>query len=1020
MRMACKTLLLLVGISIAGWRISAAEPENLLPPVTAINSPGDHWEQARNAEANAIISVDSSEKDGALKIEIISDSGYAFWRNWKVLAPGTYTCSVICKGRTNQKNGPGWEIYSFDKTGEARRIGCCNAPSGAVPATALTGSFVVPDDSVKVRIGLGFSGRGVAWFSAPALYKGKIDLKPTATPSVAKMEPPPTNWTAEWLWLKEHKEAPRAFFRKEFTLEEEPVCAMVQLTADNGYALLVNGQPAGGDMDWRTVEKIDITVLLKKGPNRIELEVVNFDGPAGCILQGHIWNRTGKMTTLKTDGSWTVEIPGVIKSTPPDVLGTPPVNPWRMIPCQQLLPVKSIVAELIRVNPELNQGETFVLVFKCNGKIPADEIKDLNFYFYDASGNRRSLSAFAPIVRYEAAVKQLSVELPVSRFAAPGRYSWKLEGITFNLVPENRQATVTIAALPEFQRPPAAHFPKSPANIMNSAGGKQALFTYLTVTPEVQSFFNWSHTGGHMYEVHLRAGYRTPDGKCDLSQLEKELLQILEADPKASVYLQLRVDVPGWWGFKNPDEIFLSNRNRSALQSFCSDVWRRETVAFVNGVVNELRSRPVGAAIAGVLPMAFRGGEFQLWGEDVGEYDCSPVAKKAFAAWQKDNKISPEISLPHPALAWPFQAGPDYDRIRQNYFRFVAERNADNIIYFAREFKKTFGDQYSFGVYFGYPMEYAGSLKRMLYAGHLGVAKVLNEAPLDVISCPASYGLRRLHQSHAYMYPVDSALLHGIMPIIENDIRNYVTPYFSDSSGTVVRTLNESLATNRKLNLLAAAHGTAVRYLALLQGDDFFAPLPIIRGIAQDNELVMKLKPAPLGMKDQVAMIIDPLSWTGAATMEFNDGMTRNIGGLRDLLMRTGRSVVFITADDWEKNSNRWQAAVIPLPGLLSEARRDALVKVFGPLPAMKPTDEVLVLRQGKSLITSDDKIVWQELALPEAAKSGLKNIWYVGGNFTAVWDGAQLDLRIEESLAARCSVIWRCWKEMIPSLRCR
>lgn len=124
---------------------------------------------------------------------------------------------------------------------------------------------------------------------------------------------------------------------------------------------------------------------------------------------------------------------------------------------------------------------------------------------------------------------------------------------------------------------------------------------------------------------------------------------------------------------------------------------------------------------------------------------------------------------------------------------------------------------------------------------------------------------------------------------------------------------------------------------------------------------------------------------------------TRNIGELRDVLMRTGRSVAFITADDWEKNTGLWQTVVIPLPGLLSSARKTALVKQFGALPDMKLTDDFLILQQNKPAILSTLSTVRQQLVLPEAAAATAEHIWYIGGNFTAVWDGQMLDIRIAE-----------------------
>ncbi|MDD2404493.1 MAG: hypothetical protein PHV75_01675 [Victivallaceae bacterium] len=992
-----RLILLAMGIAVSGI---AAEPENLLPPVSKQKEPGEHWIIARTQSARAKFSTEEIDGKSALKVEIDSDSGYAFWRVMKKLEPGVYTSSVICRGRVEHKTGPGWEIYSFDKDGKAKMIHMRTAPSGQLDTTIVTGKFTVPADSVSVRIGLGFSGRGVAWFLNPAIYKGGLSiLKEPVAENTVTVEPPATSWMAEWLWVKEQKDAPRAIFSREYVLNEEPSCGMVQITADNGYSLKVNGKDVDADMDWKTVRKVDITSMLKKGVNRIVIDMFKIDGFAGCIMQGHVWNREGKIIeTLKTDMSWSVEIPGSGQTVTMESQGVPPVQPWRNIPFLRLLPAKNIILQALSTTDTVRQGDIFVLNFKYQEEFPISELKDLKLVFYDNAGNRSALSAFDPVIRYEERIKQIFIELPISRFAAPDTYEWKLEGVTFNIIPHTRNVSLKLGALPSFERNPAVHFSKKPTNIMKSAGGDHAPFTYSTVTPSAQNYFNWTHTGGHMYEVALASGYRTADGRIDLSAMEQNMLQILEGDPHASIYLKININVPGWWGLRYPDELFVSNRNRRALQSFCSEIWRQNSIDFVNDIIKSLENRPVGVSVSGVLLMGFRGGEFQLWGENVGEYDCSAPAQKAFSTWQRKKQVSPEIELPHPALEYPFQEGENYDLIRKNFFQFVAERSADNITWFASEFKKQHGDKYSFGVYYGYPMEHSASLKRMLFSGHLGIQKVLNEAPLDIISCPASYSLRRLNLSHAYMNPVDSALLHGIMPILENDIRNYATKFFGDSSGTTVFSLRDSQLTSSKLNLLAAAHGTVVRYYAIIEGMDFFAPLPMIKSIAQENRLLMKLKPAPLGMKDQVAMVIDTMSWASCASPAFNDQITRKISELRDTLMRTGRSVAFITIDDWEKNAERWENVVIPLPGVLSQSRKEFLEKTFEKLPTLKLNDVFMVLRKGeKTLVCDDTKEVWQATALPQVLSSEMKNVWYVGGNFTAIWDGNKLDIKIND-----------------------
>ena len=498
-----------------------------------------------------------------------------------------------------------------------------------------------------------------------------------------------------------------------------------------------------------------------------------------------------------------------------------------------------------------------------------------------------------------------------------------------------------------------------------------------------------------MYEIYIPAGYWVGEDKWDLTQIEKNFMQILEADPFATVYLKIRIDTPSWWMRRNPEECYLSQHGRRGPQSFCSDVWRKSVVKGFNSLVEKISKKPFGNHIAGIILMGFKGGEFQLWGEAQGEYDCSPVAKKVFAKWQKNNNISPEIKIPSPALETPFKKGSGYAAIRKNFFRFTAERNAENLIYFAEKFKEKFAEKYDFGVYFGYAMEHSGS-KRMLFAGHLGIAKVISQSKIDIISCPASYGLRSMQLSHAFMLPVDSVLLHKMMPILENDIRNYKTHYAKDSSGKTLPDLSTSIKSLNKLCMLAATRGVALRYLALLEDVDWFQDFPILANLRRMNKQIVKLKPSKLGKDGEVVLVLNYLEYCASAEESYLKLSKDFLGNIRDVLMRTGRPIAFVTMNDWLANRNLWKYAVFPLPGLLTKQQRKNIASEYGTLPSITAADGALIVTPTKISTTSKLRELRDQLATPQALKAGYKVIWYVGGNFTAIYDTQKHELQMK------------------------
>ena len=113
----------------------------------------------------------------------------------------------------------------------------------------------------------------------------------------------PTEWTSAW--MTHPGIDPMAYgmihFRKKFELAAVPEKFVVHVSGDNRYRLYVNGQevmygPQLGDvLHWR-YETLDLAPFLKKGPNLIAAEVMNWgaDRAFGIVsfrtafmLQGH-------------------------------------------------------------------------------------------------------------------------------------------------------------------------------------------------------------------------------------------------------------------------------------------------------------------------------------------------------------------------------------------------------------------------------------------------------------------------------------------------------------------------------------------------------------------------------------------------------------------------------------------------------------------------------------------------------------------------------------------------------------
>ncbi|TWU38365.1 glycosyl hydrolase [Novipirellula artificiosorum] len=158
----------------------------------------------------------------------------------------------------------------------------------------------------------------------PARIEG--DLLRSGTPIVVKSDSAPVskkaeakenlNWLAasSWVWFPEaNPPAATRYFRKALTLPESGKIrrAVFTLTADNFFALYVNGQEAGksqGDIDnWRSWKKIDVTPYLKPGANLVAISAVNGGtdpNPAGILGRLLVEFENGEAVSVLVDESW--------------------------------------------------------------------------------------------------------------------------------------------------------------------------------------------------------------------------------------------------------------------------------------------------------------------------------------------------------------------------------------------------------------------------------------------------------------------------------------------------------------------------------------------------------------------------------------------------------------------------------------------------------------------------------------------------------------------------------------------
>ena len=161
------------------------------------------------------------------------------------------------------------------------------------------------------------------------------------------------NWQASWICHPQGRRTadPSVFlYSREFELSELPADARIQLTADDGYELKINGKfVARRDGGWQQTALHEITGQLKTGKNLIEISVMNANGPTALIGELRLDMPDGKIILIKTDKSFKVKQTAgkgtLLAQTAALELGIPPIAPWHSVAYNNLssrFPVKIV------------------------------------------------------------------------------------------------------------------------------------------------------------------------------------------------------------------------------------------------------------------------------------------------------------------------------------------------------------------------------------------------------------------------------------------------------------------------------------------------------------------------------------------------------------------------------------------------------------------------------------------------------------------------------------------------------
>lgn len=164
--------------------------------------------------------------------------------------------------------------------------------------------------------------------------KGRIVLDAESS------QPAETNPLAQarWIWFPEGNPAAAApvgerYFRRDFEIGGTRVIQSAQatMTADNSFALSVNGTSAGAGNNFTVTQTMEVSALLRPGNNVLTVVATNGDNrpnPAGLIGSLTIRFTDGGTTVVNTDSQWSASITADGTPSAAMELGSFDMPPW--------------------------------------------------------------------------------------------------------------------------------------------------------------------------------------------------------------------------------------------------------------------------------------------------------------------------------------------------------------------------------------------------------------------------------------------------------------------------------------------------------------------------------------------------------------------------------------------------------------------------------------------------------------------------------------------------------------------
>ncbi len=489
---------------------------------------------------------------------------------------------------------------------------------------------------------------------------------------------------------------------------------------------------------------------------------------------------------------------------------------------------------------------------------------------------------------------EVRARLPVSAYWYPGPASVEVGCYELDLGPQivgwvSDPTNCVQATAPVEIQSDRVGTVKPPVAELRRLGGDPAIFVNGEPLAGFAFVGNLSPDCGYQREmgeagIHLYADWVGPAHNGDLghvaadrydyAEFDRYFAAVLDADPQA--YFMPHIGVTGglWWQQAHPEEMCQFADGRKGPTSFASQRWRREIGEDLRRLIEYLRRAPYADRILGYMFYNGYTAEWQMWGTwQESRDDYSPPALRAFreflaqrygtdaqlrAAWR-----DPQVTLATAEMpGWDKRRpggpqvlrDPQAERQAIDMYEFIANMDADALLYIARVVREATEGKSLVGTYYAYLTAHGINQQD---SGHLAARRVFDSPDIDFLMSPPNYWYRKPGEACTFMSATDSFRLRGKLWLDESDHRTHL----SDPGAGYGRAENmaETLGVFWREFAETLTKRAAVSWYDM--GGGWFSDPQILAAMGQARRIAQESLPGRQPFAAEIGVFVDPHSF---------------------------------------------------------------------------------------------------------------------------------------------------------------